>query len=327
MTERNKLSSKLDTQIDDPIVSLDHLRVEFETDGGTVVAVNDISFKVFPGETVCLVGESGSGKSVTSLSLMRLVEFGGGQITGGKMLLSRDGKKTANLSEVDVDTMRSIRGNEIGMIFQEPMTSLNPVFSIERQLTDGLRLHTNLSASETREKAIELLKEVRIPDPEKRLRQYPHELSGGMRQRVVIAIAMACRPRLLIADEPTTALDVTIQAEILSLINRLKRETGMAVLFITHDMAVVAQMADRVVVMYQGNLIEEGTVNEIFSAPKEEYTKALLAAVPQLGQMAGTSLPSPLNIPGATVTVKPPRDDIGIEKKTLLEVKNLVTRR
>ncbi len=326
MTERNKLSSKLDTQIDDPIVSLDHLRVEFETDGGTVVAVNDISFKVFPGETVCLVGESGSGKSVTSLSLMRLVEFGGGQITGGKMLLSRDGKKTANLSEVDVDTMRSIRGNEIGMIFQEPMTSLNPVFSIERQLTDGLRLHTNLSASETREKAIELLKEVRIPDPEKRLRQYPHELSGGMRQRVVIAIAMACRPRLLIADEPTTALDVTIQAEILSLINRLKRETGMAVLFITHDMAVVAQMADRVVVMYQGNLIEEGTVNEIFSAPKEEYTKALLAAVPQLGQMAGTSLPSPLNIPGATFTVKPPRDDIGIEKKTLLEVKNLVTR-
>ena len=275
MTERYKLSSKLDTQIDDPIVSLYHLRVEFETDGGTVVAVNDISFKDFPGETVCLVGESGSGKSVTSLSLMRLVEFGGGQITGGKMLLSRDGKKTANLSEVDVDTMRSIRGNEIGMIFQEPMTSLNPVFSIERQLTDGLRLHTNLSASETREKAIELLKEVRIPDPEKRLRQYPHELSGGMRQRVVIAIAMACRPRLLIADEPTTALDVTIQAEILSLINRLKRETGMAVLFITHDMAVVAQMADRVVVMYQGNLIEEGTVNEIFSAPKEEYTKAL----------------------------------------------------
>jgi len=212
------------------------------------------------------------------------------------------------------------------MIFQEPMTSLNPVFSIERQLTDGLRLHTDLSASETRAKALELLKEVRIPDPEKRLRQYPHELSGGMRQRVVIAMAMACRPRLLIADEPTTALDVTIQAEILSLINRLKRETGMAVLFITHDMAVVAQMADRVVVMYQGNLIEEGSVDDIFSSPKEDYTKALLAAVPQLGQMAGTSLPSPLNIPGVAVAVKPAREVIDTEKKTLLEVKNLVTR-
>ena len=326
MTENKTPGSQLDTQIDTPVISLDHLRVEFETDGGTVVAVNDISFKVFPGETVCLVGESGSGKSVTSLSLMRLVEFGGGQITGGKMLLSRDEKQTVNLSEVDAGTMRSIRGNEIGMIFQEPMTSLNPVFSIERQLTDGLRLHTNLSASETREKALELLKEVRIPDPEKRLRQYPHELSGGMRQRVVIAMAMACRPRLLIADEPTTALDVTIQAEILSLINRLKRETGMAVLFITHDMAVVAQMADRVVVMYQGNLIEEGSVDDIFSSPKEDYTKALLAAVPQLGQMAGTSLPSPLNIPGVAVAVKPAREVIDTEKKTLLEVKNLVTR-
>ena len=326
MTENKTPGSQLDTQIDTPVISLDHLRVEFETDGGTVVAVNDISFKVFPGETVCLVGESGSGKSVTSLSLMRLVEFGGGQITGGKMLLSRDEKQTVNLSEVDAGTMRSIRGNEIGMIFQEPMTSLNPVFSIERQLTDGLRLHTNLSASETREKALKLLKEVRIPDPEKRLRQYPHELSGGMRQRVVIAMAMACRPRLLIADEPTTALDVTIQAEILSLINRLKRETGMAVLFITHDMAVVAQMADRVVVMYQGNLIEEGSVDDIFSSPKEDYTKALLAAVPQLGQMAGTSLPSPLNIPGVAVAVKPAREVIDTEKKTLLEVKNLVTR-
>ena len=326
MTENKTPGSQLDTQIDTPVISLDHLRVEFETDGGTVVAVNDISFKVFPGETVCLVGESGSGKSVTSLSLMRLVEFGGGQITGGKMLLSWDERQTVNLSEVDAGTMRSIRGNEIGMIFQEPMTSLNPVFSIERQLTDGLRLHTNLSASETREKALELLKEVRIPDPEKRLRQYPHELSGGMRQRVVIAMAMACRPRLLIADEPTTALDVTIQAEILSLINRLKRETGMAVLFITHDMAVVAQMADRVVVMYQGNLIEEGSVDEIFSSPKEDYTKALLAAVPQLGQMAGTSLPSPLNIPGVVVAVKPAKEVIDTEKKTLLEVKNLVTR-
>ena len=318
--------SETSLKIEEPVISLDHLRVEFETDGSTVLAVNDISFKVSAGETVCLVGESGSGKSVTSLSLMRLVEFGGGKITGGRMLLAREGSETVNLAEVGASTMRSIRGNEIGMIFQEPMTSLNPVFTIERQLTDGLRLHTNLSANETREKALELLREVRIPDPEKRLRQYPHELSGGMRQRVVIAMAMACRPRLLIADEPTTALDVTIQAEILSLINRLKRETGMAVLFITHDMAVVAQMADRVVVMYQGNLIEEGTVENIFSAPKEDYTKALLAAVPQVGQMAGTTLPKLLDIPGSPATPNPSLKTLETKGGALLEVKNLVTR-
>ena len=309
-----------------PVVSINNLQVKFKTDGETVIAVNKVSFNVFPGETVCLVGESGSGKSVTSLSLMRLVEFGGGEITNGRMVLKRSNDQEKNLAEADAATMRSIRGNEIGMIFQEPMTSLNPVFTIERQLTDGLRLHTSLSMSETRDKALELLKEVRIPDPEKRLRQYPHELSGGMRQRVVIAMAMACRPRLLIADEPTTALDVTIQAEILALINRLKRETGMAVLFITHDMAVVAQMADRVVVMYQGNLIEEGDVEDIFYSPKENYTKALLAAVPQLGEMAGTSEPRPMNIPGHQ-PVKAPSSNIGTEEKNiLLEVKNLVTR-
>ena len=281
-----------------PVVSINDLQVKFKSDGETVIAVNKISFNVHAGETVCLVGESGSGKSVTSLSLMRLVEFGGGEITNGSLVLERNNKQAKNLVEADASTMRSIRGNEIGMIFQEPMTSLNPVFTIERQLTDGLRLHTNLSGGETREKALQLLKEVRIPDPEKRLRQYPHELSGGMRQRVVIAMAMACRPRLLIADEPTTALDVTIQAEILALINRLKYETGMAVLFITHDMAVVAQMADRVVVMYRGDMIEEAPVEKIFSEPKEDYTKALLAAVPQLGEMAGTSEPRPLDIPG-----------------------------
>ena len=281
-----------------PVVSINDLQVKFKSDGETVIAVNKISFNVHAGETVCLVGESGSGKSVTSLSLMRLVEFGGGEITNGSLVLERNNKQAKNLVEADASTMRSIRGNEVGMIFQEPMTSLNPVFTIERQLTDGLRLHTNLSGRETREKALQLLKEVRIPDPEKRLRQYPHELSGGMRQRVVIAMAMACRPRLLIADEPTTALDVTIQAEILALINRLKYETGMAVLFITHDMAVVAQMADRVVVMYRGDMIEEAPVEKIFSEPKEDYTKALLAAVPQLGEMAGTSEPRPLDVPG-----------------------------
>ncbi|MDC3170382.1 ABC transporter ATP-binding protein, partial [Paracoccaceae bacterium] len=310
-----------------PVASINDLQVKFKSDGETVIAVNKISFNVHAGETVCLVGESGSGKSVTSLSLMRLVEFGGGEITNGSLVLERNNKQVKNLVEADASTMRSIRGNEVGMIFQEPMTSLNPVFTIERQLTDGLRLHTNLTGGETREKALQLLKEVRIPDPEKRLRQYPHELSGGMRQRVVIAMAMACRPRLLIADEPTTALDVTIQAEILALINRLKHETGMAVLFITHDMAVVAQMADRVVVMYRGDMIEEGSVGQIFSEPKEDYTKALLAAVPQLGEMAGTSEPRPLDIPGhETLQKKDQTKNLTIRQETVLEVQNLITR-
>ena len=318
--------SKSSQETPKPVISIDNLQVKFKTEGETVIAVNKVSFSVCAGETVCLVGESGSGKSVTSLSLMRLVEFGGGKITNGRMILERDDETEKNLVEADAATMRSIRGNEIGMIFQEPMTSLNPVFTIERQLTDGLRLHTNLSVSETRDKALQLLKEVRIPDPEKRLYQYPHELSGGMRQRVVIAMAMACRPRLLIADEPTTALDVTIQAEILALINRLKHETGMAVLFITHDMAVVAQMADRVVVMYRGNLIEEGPVEDIFSEPQEDYTKALLSAVPQLGEMAGTSEPKPLNIPGQETLAQNFPKKLSEQKITVLEVQNLVTR-
>ncbi len=233
------------------LVSVDHLKVQFATESGPVTGVEDVSFTINPGETVCVVGESGSGKSVTSLSLMRLVEFGGGTIAGGALTFRRPDGTLLDVAAATQATMGDIRGNEIGMIFQEPMTALNPVFTIERQLTDGLILHKGLSKDAARARALDLLKQVRIPEPERRLRQYPHELSGGMRQRVVIAMAMACEPRLLIADEPTTALDVTIQAEILALINRLKRENGMAVLFITHDMAVVAQMADRVVVMYR----------------------------------------------------------------------------
>ena len=272
-----------------PLVSIENLRVEFETDGGTVVGVDDVTFTINPGETVCVVGESGSGKSVTSLSLMRLVEFGGGRIAGGRLKFApRDGT-AIDLAAAAQEFMRALRGNEIGMIFQEPMTSLNPVFTIERQLTDGLKVHRGLRRGEARARALQLLRNVRIPEPERRLGQYPHELSGGMRQRVVIAMAMACEPRLLIADEPTTALDVTIQAEILALIDRLKRENGMAVLFITHDMAVVAQMADRVVVMYRGKIIEEGRVQDIFENPRADYTRMLLAAVPK-GQPA--SLPT-----------------------------------
>ncbi len=315
------------TMLDDPkpIVSIDNLRVEFDTGEGTIVGVEDISLTINPGETVCVVGESGSGKSVTSLSLMRLVEFGGGRITGGKLEFRRTGGAMQDVAKADMDAMRDIRGNEIGMIFQEPMTSLNPIFTIERQMTDGLRLHKGLGARAARARALELLREVRIPQPEQRLRQYPHELSGGMRQRVVIAMAMACEPRLLIADEPTTALDVTIQAEILALIDRLKRENGMAVLFITHDMAVVAQMADRVVVMYRGNLVEEGPVSQIFENPQKDYTRALLAAVPRLGEMTGKPAPEPMRIIGAEARAQPvqaPRPDAA----PVLEVRNLTTR-
>jgi len=308
---------------DRPLVSIDNLRVEFKGEDGPIVAVENVSFTIAPGETVCVVGESGSGKSVTSLSLMRLVEFGGGEITGGRLEFARD-SGTTDLAHADPDTMRSIRGDEIGMIFQEPMTSLNPVFTIERQMTDGLRVHRGLSAGKARARALELLQQVRIPEPERRLKQYPHELSGGMRQRVVIAMAMACEPRLLIADEPTTALDVTIQAEILSLIDRLKRETGMAVLFITHDMAVVAQMADRVVVMFRGNLVEEGPVEEIFTNPKQDYTRALLAAVPRLGEMRGKPAPEPMRLIGAEPARSAPVP--AAKPKPLLEVSNLTTR-
>ena len=309
-----------------PIVAIRNLRVEFETDSGTVIAVEDSSFDVFPGETVCLVGESGSGKSVTSLSIMRLEEFGGGKIVSGKLALETATSGKLDLVDTDLEAITAARGKEIGMIFQEPMTSLNPVFNIEKQLTDGLKRHTTLTGPELRAKALSLLREVRIPDPEARLKQYPHELSGGMRQRIVIAIAMACAPRLLIADEPTTALDVTIQAEILALINRLKSDHNMGVLFITHDMAVVAQMADRVVVMHQGKIVEEGSVDDIFHRPKQEYTKTLLAAVPKLGAMAGTKNPKPLNVPGKINKQIINKKADRANDKNVLELKNLVTR-
>ena len=309
--------------LDHPIAEIRELRVEFQTKDGPVVGVENVSFTVNTGETVCIVGESGSGKSVSSLSLMRLVEFGGGKIAGGRLLFDRKEGGELNLAEADQDLMRHIRGNEIGMIFQEPMTALNPVFTVGRQLTEGLRVHRGMNRSKAEARALELLREVRIPEPERRLRQYPHELSGGMRQRVVIAMAMACRPRLLIADEPTTALDVTIQAEILALMDRLKRETGTAVMFITHDMAVVAQMADRVVVMYRGNKVEEGPVEEIFANPQHDYTKSLLAAVPKLGEMRGKPAPEPMKLLGVpSQDIQPIRGT----DQTLLRVENLVTR-
>ncbi|WP_341198722.1 ABC transporter ATP-binding protein [Lentibacter algarum] len=309
--------------LDHPLATIENLRVEFQTKDGPVVGVEDVSFEIRPGETVCIVGESGSGKSVSSLSLMRLIEYGGGDIAGGRLLFKRGNGEEIDLAKTDQSLMRTIRGNEIGMIFQEPMTALNPVFTVGRQLTEGLRMHKGLNKAEAEARALDLLKQVRIPEPERRLTQYPHELSGGMRQRVVIAMALACEPRLLIADEPTTALDVTIQAEILALMDRLKRETGTAVMFITHDMAVVAQMADRVVVMFRGKKVEEGAVEDIFERPQHNYTKALLAAVPKLGEMRGKAYPEPMKLLGKS---DQNLDPIKGSDEVLLEVKHLTTR-
>ena len=306
-----------------PILDVNSLKVNFQTKTGKVTGVKDLSFSIFPGETVCLVGESGSGKSVSSLSIMRLVEFGGGKIDSGSIIFSSISKDEKDLIDFNQKDMRGIRGNEIGMVFQEPMTALNPVFTVKRQLTEGLRIHKKMGKKEAQLEALNLLKSVRIPEPERRLNQYPHELSGGMRQRIVIAMALACKPRILIADEPTTALDVTIQAEILTLLNRLKQETGTSILFITHDMAVVAQIADRVVVMYNGEKVEEGTVNQIFNNPVKDYTKKLISSVPKLGAMIGKKYPEPLEL-SSNDKLKTKR--IVGTKKPLLEVKNLVTR-
>ena len=309
--------------LDHPIARFENLKVEFQTQDGPVEAVKGVSFDIAAGETVAIVGESGSGKSVSSLSLMRLVEYGGGEISDGRLLFDRGAAGQVDLRTMNPNDMRAIRGREIGMIFQEPMTSLNPVFTIGRQLMEGLRLHMGLSKAAARSRAIDLLRQVRIPEPERRLGQYPHELSGGMRQRVVIAMALACEPRLLIADEPTTALDVTIQAEILGLMNKLKKDTGTAVMFITHDMAVVAQMADRVVVMFRGEKVEEGLVEDIFENPQHPYTQNLLAAVPKLGEMRGQPTPKPLSLIGqpekSLIGSVPPTEEV------LLDVRNLTT--
>ena len=306
-----------------PVIDVKKLKVNFQTKTGKVTGVNDLSFSIFPGETVCLVGESGSGKSVSSLAIMRLVEFGGGKIDAGSIMFASNSYVHSDLIDSDQHNMREIRGNEIGMVFQEPMTALNPVFTIKRQLTEGLRVHKQMSKNEANIEALNLLKSVRIPEPERRLHQYPHELSGGMRQRIVIAMALACKPKILIADEPTTALDVTIQAEILTLLNRLKKEIGTSILFITHDMAVVAQIADRVVVMYNGEKVEEGNVNEIFNNPKKDYTKKLISSVPKLGAMIGKKYPEPLKLDSKN---KVKSIKIIGTTKPLLEVKNLVTR-
>ncbi len=265
--------------------------VDFNTDNGVFRAVDGLDFDVKPGRTLAIVGESGSGKSVTSMAIMRLTDYSNGRIAAGQILFrDNDGRET-DLTQATDEQMRAIRGNDIAMIFQEPMTSLNPVFTIGDQIVEAIMLHQQLSRSAARQSARKLLEKVRLPDAEQLLDRYPHQLSGGMRQRVMIAMALSCQPRLLIADEPTTALDVTIQAQILNTIRELQRDLGTAVIFITHDMGVVAEMADDVVVMLRGKKVEQGTVDEIFNAPKHPYTRALLAAVPRLGSLTGRDLP------------------------------------
>ena len=277
----------------EPLLSVRNLTVTF----GSFTAVEDVSFDIHEGQTLAVVGESGSGKSVTALSIMRLVELGTrGEIEGGEVLFRTPSGDVIDLVQQSESTMRGIRGNQISMIFQEPLTSLNPVFTVGNQVAEAVILHQGLSKAEARERVLETFRLVRIPDPEQRLDQYPHELSGGMRQRVMIAMALSCDPKILIADEPTTALDVTIQAQILGLMRDLREQTGAAVLIITHDMDVVAEVADEVVVMNQSRLVERGSVYDVFENPDEDYTRALLASVPRLGSMAGTNTPSPFEL-------------------------------
>ena len=258
------------------LLEVKRLNTEFKIGVGTVQAVRDVSFSLAEGESIGIVGESGSGKSVTMLSVMGLLPAYA-DISADSILF--DGRE---LTKMSARELRDLHGRDIGMIFQDPMTSLNPLFTVESQLTEPLRIHLKLSRAEARARALELLRQVEIPNPEARLKQYPHELSGGMRQRVMIAIALACEPKLLIADEPTTALDVTIQAQILELMMDLKEKLGMAIIMITHDLGIVARMCEKIAVMYAGKIVEYGTTDEIFYEPKHEYTKGLLRSIPRL---------------------------------------------
>ncbi|CAN5790609.1 ABC transporter ATP-binding protein [soil metagenome] len=268
---------------DVPVLQVRNLKTHFFTRAGVVYAVDDVSFEVGEGETVGIVGESGCGKSVTALSIMRLVQSPPGRIVDGEILLTVDGR-TRDLAELSDSQIRRVRGNDIAMIFQDPMTALNPVYSVGDQICEPLQLHLGLSRKDAGARAVELLKRVGIPAAEDRVDSYPHQFSGGMRQRVMIAIALACNPKVLIADEPTTALDVTIQAQILDLMVGLNRDFGAAIVLITHDLGVVAEVCQRVVVMYAGKVVEQGSADEIFNNPQHPYTIGLLKSVPQLGE-------------------------------------------
>jgi oligopeptide/dipeptide ABC transporter ATP-binding protein len=291
------------------LLAVNGLKTYFNTDDGVVKSVDGVTFHLNKGETLAVVGESGSGKSVTSLSIMRLIPMPPGQIVEGEVLFTGKDGVQKNLVRLPEPEMRKIRGNDISMIFQEPMTSLNPVYTVGDQIAEAVILHQGKNKKEAMGVATDMLRFVGIPAPEKRVNEYPHQMSGGMRQRVMIAMALSCNPALLIADEPTTALDVTIQAQILDLMRKLQTDIGMSILFITHNLGVVAEMADRVVVMYGGRVVEEGDVVEIFKAPRHPYTMGLLNSIPRPGEahVPGTpkgrleaipgNVPNPLNLP------------------------------
>ena len=274
-----------------PIVEVKDLRVFFPQDGPPIKAVDGVSFRIEEGETLAIVGESGSGKSVSAMAIMRLNDISNGYMPSGSVDFHLKDGNVVDIAKLKEKELQKIRGNEISMIFQEPMSSLNPVLTIGFQISESFILHQGLSIEEAEKKSVEMLRLVRIPEPERQIKQYPHHFSGGMRQRVMIAMALSCRPKLLIADEPSTALDVTIQAQIIDLIKSLQEEIGMAVLFITHDMGVVAEVADRIIVMLEGNIVEEGNPEEIFFKSQHEYTKTLINSVPTLGSMKGKDRP------------------------------------
>jgi peptide/nickel transport system ATP-binding protein len=265
-----------------PLLQVEDLRVEFRTHRGTAEVLNGVDFELSHGETLCVVGESGCGKSMTALALLQLIPTPPGRISSGAVRFSGE-----DLLQASQARLREVRGNRISMIFQEPMTSLNPVFTVGNQIGESLRLHAGLGAAAARLRAIDMLRQVGIPAPEQRVDEYPHQLSGGMRQRVMIAMALACRPDILIADEPTTALDVTVQAQIFDLLRELQREQGTAILLITHDMGVVAEMADRVMVMYAGRVIEQGTASQVLESPQHPYTRGLIDCLPSLERSPG----------------------------------------
>jgi len=287
-----------------PLLEIKNLKTHFFTDDGVVQAVDGVSFSIGKGETLAVVGESGCGKSITAFSTMRLIPSPPGKIVDGEILFHQNGSGALDLTKIDArgPTMRDIRGNDIAMIFQEPMTSLSPVHTIGNQIGEAIELHQNVDKEEARKRAGEVLRKVRLPEPERQLDAYPHELSGGMRQRAMIAMALSCNPSLLIADEPTTALDVTVQAQILDLMVSLQDEIGMSILLITHDLGVVAWMADNVAVMYLGKVVEYADVRTIFKNPKHPYTKGLLNSIPKIGQKEALvpiegSVPDPFERP------------------------------
>jgi oligopeptide/dipeptide ABC transporter ATP-binding protein len=308
MEKDNEIGTHVETSRDgNPVKKLlevEDLRIYFHIEQGTVRAVDGVSFAISPGESLGVVGESGCGKSITALSIMLLHPQPEGKIAGGRILLHRKADGPVDISRLALygDEIRDIRGNEIAMIFQEPMTSLHPVYTVGEQIMEAIRLHQNVEREEARELAIEMLDQVKISAPRQRVEEYPHQLSGGMRQRVMIAMALSCNPSLLIADEPTTALDVTIEAQILELIRELQRKRNMSLMMITHDLGVIGEMADKVIVMYVGRVVEQASTESIFENPQHPYTSCLLQSIPRIGQKGrldsiSGSVPSPFALP------------------------------